>query len=170
MELFFRTLKEELASLSREGIVLRIIGDRQMLPTKLRQRIEETETALAGGSSLILQVALSYGGRWDITQAARRMIDRVAHGELLPEQVDEETLAAELSFADLPEVDLFIRTGGELRLSNFILWQAAYAELYFSPILWPDFDASAYAEALSDYARRQRRFGKTGSQLEHEPR
>ena len=166
MDLFFRALSQEAQNLAREGIDLRIIGDRASLPEKLRQRIDDTVQRLQDGKRMTLQVALSYGGRWDIAQAARAVAHKVQRGEIAPHQVDEAAIAAELSFADLPEVDLFIRTGGELRLSNFILWQAAYAELYFSPLLWPDFDVEAYRKALQDYERRQRRFGLTGDQLE----
>jgi len=166
MDLFFRALSQEAQNLAREGIDLRIIGDRDSLPEKLRQQIDETVQGLQGGKRMTLQVALSYGGRWDIAQAARAVTHKVQRGEIAPHQVDEGAIAAELSFADLPDVDLFIRTGGELRLSNFILWQAAYAELYFSPLLWPDFDVEAYRRALQDYERRQRRFGLTGDQLE----
>lgn len=166
MDLFLRALAQEEKRLAEEGVALRIIGDRNLLPPKLRDRIEHTESHLDGGHRLVLQVALSYGGRWDITQAARHAAQRVAAGELAPDEIDEGCLAEGLSFPNLPDVDLLIRTGGELRLSNFILWQAAYAELYFSPVLWPDFSAERYREALADYAGRQRRFGRTGEQVE----
>ena len=168
MDLFFRALSQEAQNLAREGIALRVIGNRDTLPDRLRQRITETEQSLDGGRRMILQVALSYGGRWDIAHAAREIARRVNRGELSPQDVDEACVAAELSFADLPDVDLYIRTGGELRLSNFILWQAAYAELYFSPLLWPDFDVDAYRDALNDYERRHRRFGLTGEQVEQQ--
>ena len=107
-------------------------------------------------------MAANYGGRWDITQAARRLAPDVAAGRLDPGPSTRQPLAARLSFADLPDPDLFIRTGGEKRLSNFILWQSAYAELYFTDLLWPEFDAGAYGLRLDDFARRQRRFGRTG--------
>ena len=165
MDLFLRTLNQEANNLRREGVSLRVIGDRSSLPEKLRRRISETESLTAGADKLVLQVALSYGGRWDIATAARRMAEQVAAGTLAPGSVNEARLAEALSFSDLPDVDLFIRTGGELRLSNFVLWQAAYAELYFTPVLWPDFDATAYQEALADFATRQRRYGQTGEQL-----
>ena len=165
MDLFFRTLFQEVRNLKKQNISFRVIGDRAHLPAKLVNRIEETEAATAGDARLVLQVALSYGGRWDITQAARRLAAGVVDGRIAVDGVDESALAAELSFADLPDVDLFIRTGGELRLSNFILWQAAYAELFFSPLLWPDFDAVAFQRALEDFGQRQRRFGRTGEQI-----
>lgn len=165
MDLFLRTLTQEAKNLRREGVSLRVIGNRQSLPAKLQQRIAETEELTTHAGKLVLQVALSYGGRWDIANAARKVAHRVAEGDLSADDIDEGTLAAELSFPDLFDVDLFIRTGGELRLSNFVLWQAAYAELYFSPLLWPDFDADAYREALVDFAKRQRRYGRTREQL-----
>lgn len=165
MDLFLRTLTQEAKNLRREGVSLRVIGNRESLPTKLQQRIAETEELTADAGKLVLQVALSYGGRWDIANAARKIAQRVSDGKLSAEDIDEAALATELSFPDLSDVDLFIRTGGELRLSNFVLWQAAYAELYFSPLLWPDFNAAAYREALVDFAKRQRRYGRTREQL-----
>jgi len=165
MDLFLRTLNQEAQNLRKEGVSLRVIGNRDSLPRKLQERIAATEALTSDADGLVLQVALSYGGRWDICNAARRLAHQVAAGELAPEAVTEQGLAAELSFPDLPDVDFFIRTGGELRLSNFVLWQAAYAELYFTPVLWPDFDASAYGEALADFSRRQRRYGLTGEQV-----
>jgi undecaprenyl diphosphate synthase len=114
----------------------------------------------------VLQVAANYGGRWDILQAARRLVEDVQNGMVDPHAIDGQAIASRLSFPDLPEPDLFIRTGGEQRLSNFMLWQSAYAELYFTDVLWPDFDAAAYGRALDDFARRQRRFGRTGEQVE----
>jgi len=167
MDLFFRALNQEVKNLQAQRIALRVIGDRSVLPEKLQGRIADSEAATAADEpKLVLQVALSYGGRWDITQAARRIAQLVADGRMSAEAVDQDTLAAHLAFADLPDVDLFIRSGGEYRMSNFILWQAAYAELYFSSVLWPDFSLDAYREALDDFARRQRRFGKTGDQVE----
>lgn len=169
MDLFFRTLQQEARNLQAQDIVLRVIGDRSSLPAKLQKRIADTEAVTAAGERrLVLQVALSYGGRWDITEATRRIVREVASGRIAPDEIGEDTVAAHLAFADLPDVDLFIRSGGEYRMSNFILWQAAYAELYFTPVLWPDFSADTYREALADFARRQRRFGRTGEQLSGE--
>jgi undecaprenyl diphosphate synthase len=110
-------------------------------------------------------VAANYGGRWDIAQATRKLAERVARGELAAEAIDESTLASELSLADLPEPDLFIRTGGEQRISNFLLWHLAYCELYFTDVLWPDFGVAPFQQALTSFARRQRRFGRTGEQV-----
>jgi undecaprenyl diphosphate synthase len=166
MDLFFRALKRELPRLKANGVRLRIIGDRAAFSDRLQRRMADAEAATAGNDRLVLQVAANYGGRWDIAQAVRQLARAVRNGELDPEAIDEGRVAAALSFADLPDPDLFIRTGGEQRLSNFLLWQSAYAELYFTDILWPDFDAAAYAEAVRVYGARQRRFGQIAEQVE----
>lgn len=165
MDLFIRSLRKEARRLHRNGVKLRVIGDRSAFSDKLQKHIDEVEALTAGNSGLVLQVAANYGGRWDIVQAARKLAQRVQAGELTPEAVDETALSSELTFSDLPEPDLFIRTGGEKRMSNFLLWQCAYTELYFTDILWPDFDQAALDAALRDYANRQRRFGRTGEQV-----
>ncbi len=165
MDLFIRSLKKEARRLHRNGVQLRVIGDHSAFSAKLQQHIADVESLTADNSGMVLQVAANYGGRWDITQAARQLAEKVHSGQLTPDQVDAAALAGKLSFAELPEPDLFIRTGGEKRLSNFILWQCAYTELYFTDILWPDFDATALDQALRDYANRQRRFGRTGEQV-----
>jgi len=123
------------------------------------------EAATMANSRLILQIAANYGGRWDMTEAARQIAAAAAAGCLDPASIDEDGVAAYLSSAGLPDPDLFIRTGGEQRLSNFLLWQSAYAELYFTDIMWPDFDAKAYAEAIAEFSRRLRRFGQTSEQV-----
>ena len=166
MDLFFRALKRELPRLKANGVRLRIIGDRTAFSDRLQQRMGDAETATAGGDRLLLQVAANYGGRWDIAQAARALARAVRARELEPEAIDEDRFAAALSFADAGDPDLLIRTGGEQRLSNFLLWQSAYAELYFTDTLWPDFDAAAYAQVLQAFAGRQRRFGQTAEQVE----
>ena len=163
--LFMSTLRGEIRRLQQNNVCLRIIGERHAFPEKLQQRIADSERVTAGNNGLVLQIAANYGGRWDITQAARRLAARVAAGELEPASIDEMAFAGALSFAGLPDPDLFIRTGGERRLSNFLLWQAAYSELYFTDVLWPDFDAGAFQAALSAYAQRRRRFGMTDEQL-----
>jgi undecaprenyl diphosphate synthase len=165
MELFMSALRGEVRRLNENDVRLRIIGERLAFPEKLQRRIAEAEELTADNRALNLQVAANYGGRWDITRAARRLVADALSGVLDPDAIDEHAVASRLSFPDLPEPDLFIRTGGEQRLSNFVLWQSAYAELYFTDILWPDFDAAAYGRALDDYARRQRRFGRTGEQV-----
>jgi len=169
MELFFSALRGEIKRLQKNRVRLRIIGERRAFSESLQQRISETERATAANEGLLLQIAANYGGRWDITQAARRLAQRVQAGELTPDAIDEATLASALTFPDRPDPDLFIRTGGERRISNFLLWQIAYAELYFSDLLWPDFDAAELERALDDFAGRQRRFGKTGEQVEAAP-
>jgi undecaprenyl diphosphate synthase len=166
MELFMSALRSESKRLNENQVRLLVIGERRSFSDKLQKRIAEAESLTADNTRLNLQVAANYGGRWDIVQAARQLAHEAQAGQLDPSQIDERLLAQHLSFPDLPEPDLFIRTGGEQRLSNFVLWQSAYSELYFSDVLWPDFDAVAYGLALDDYARRQRRFGRTGEQVE----
>lgn len=166
MDLFMIALQREVKRLKRNNVRLRIIGDRTAFAEKLQQRIAQAEADTEQCDGMILQIAANYGGRWDIIQAVQRLAMRVAEGQLHPNQVSEAEIEGELSFSDLPDPDLFIRTGGEQRISNFMLWQCAYTELYFTDTYWPDFDADAYAEALAHYARRQRRFGMTGDQVE----
>nr|WP_281168026.1 polyprenyl diphosphate synthase [Thioflavicoccus mobilis] len=165
MELFLQTLRGEVRQLHENGVRLRIIGDLGPLPAKLRRHIAQAEDLTAENEVLSLQVAANYGGRWDIVQAAQRLAADCAAGQLEPTAIDETALAARLAGADLPDPDLFVRTGGEKRLSNFLLWQSAYAELYFTDLLWPEFDEDAFGLALADYAARQRRFGLTGEQV-----
>jgi undecaprenyl diphosphate synthase len=165
MELFLNTLQVEVQRLVEHEVQLRIIGDPSAFSNSLQSQFARAQQATRHNDRLILQVAANYGGRWDITRAARALAEDAVEGRLRPEQIDEAALAARLSFPDVPDPDLFIRTGGEKRISNFLLWQSAYAELYFSDLMWPEFDAAAYATALSDYARRQRRFGLTGEQI-----
>jgi len=166
MELFMTALRGEVKRLAENDVRLRIIGERSAFPEKLQQRIAEAESLTADNRTLNLQVAANYGGRWDISRAARRLALAVQAGQLDPQTIDEGAVARHLSFPDLPEPDLFIRTGGERRLSNFVLWQSAYAELYFTDTLWPDFGGASFVLALDDFARRQRRFGLTGEQVE----
>jgi undecaprenyl diphosphate synthase len=165
MELFMSTLQVEVKRLVKHEVQLRIIGDLSAFSPKLQDRFSDAERLTQHNDRLILQVAANYGGRWDITCAARAIAAEVAAGTLRADQINEASIAARLSFPDVPDPDLFIRTGGEKRISNFLLWQSAYAELYFSDLMWPEFDAAAYAAALNDFARRQRRFGRTGEQV-----
>lgn len=164
MDLFMGTLRSEVNRLTDNGVRLRIIGERAAFPEKLRHRIAAVEKVTNTNQAMLLQVAANYGGRWDIVQAARRLIADAHAGRIAPEDVDEEVFSTRLSFPDLPDPDLFIRTGGEQRISNFLIWQSAYSELYFSDLMWPDFNAPAYREALADFAGRQRRFGLTSDQ------
>jgi len=152
-------LERELEELDREGVRLRLIGDHQAFGPQLVERLERAVERTAHNDRLTLVVALNYGSRSEIAGAARQLAVQVAAGELDPADIDEERLGAELTTRDLPELDLLIRTSGEKRLSNFLLWQAAYAELVFTDTLWPDFDEAALQAALGEYAGRQRRFG-----------
>jgi len=165
MELFLNALQREAKRLQKNGVRLRVIGDRIGFSEKLQAGIAAAEALTADNSRLLLQIAANYGGRWDITEAARRLARQAAAGELDPESISEHAVAAALSFPGVPDPDLYIRTGGERRLSNFLLWQAAYSELYFTTTLWPDFDAAAFDQALVDFSRRQRRFGLISEQL-----
>jgi undecaprenyl diphosphate synthase len=165
LELFLTALQREVRRLDANDIRLRVIGDIAPFPDKLQLRIREAERRTVDNRTLQLQIAANYGGRWDLVQAAQRLAEQVATGELAPGQITEQRLAAQLSMSDLPDPDLFIRTGGERRISNFLLWQCAYTELYFTDVLWPEFGVEAYQAALRDYAGRQRRFGRTGEQL-----
>jgi undecaprenyl diphosphate synthase len=165
MGLFFDALANEVPELQRNQVCLRFIGDRSRLAEPLRQRMRESEATTANLLGLQLQVAVSYGGRSELVLAAQRLASAVQRGEFAATAIDETRLAAALELAGLPEPDLFIRTGGEQRISNFLLWHLAYTELYFTPTLWPDFDAAAFEQALQFYAGRQRRFGLTGGQV-----
>ncbi|TVZ38339.1 undecaprenyl diphosphate synthase [Alteromonadaceae bacterium 2753L.S.0a.02] len=167
MGLFHTYLKKEARKLAEENVALKVIGNRERFSKKLLNAIAEAESiASVGEASLV--IAADYGGCWDITQSAQRLANEVASGRMSSAEITEDAIAAGLSTQGLPPLDLLIRTGGEYRISNFLLWQAAYAELYFSDLLWPEFDASAMKLAIQDYYRRQRRFGKTGAQIAHE--
>ena len=165
MELFIHVLRGEAKKLHKSNIQLRIIGERSRFSERLQQKVAEAEALTANNTGLVLNVAANYGGRWDITQAALSMAQALQRGELTVEQIGEETLGRYLSTQGLPDVDLMIRTGGDHRISNFLLWQAAYAELYFTPVLWPDFDDVVFSEAIASFASRERRFGCTGEQV-----
>lgn len=165
MDLFIRTLRKEIENLDRNGIRVRIIGERDAFPKRLRELIAEAEDKTRANASMDLVIAANYGGQWDISQALRVIAGRVAAGEIQPGDITPDMIAGEISLADLPEPDLFIRTGGEQRISNFLIWQLAYTELYFVDTLWPDFSDDDFSAALSWFAGRQRRFGKTGQQI-----
>lgn len=166
MGLFVSTLEHETESLNENGIRLRFIGDKSAFSAKLQKKIAEAEKLTRNNTVLNLSIAANYGGRWDIMQAVRKLAINVERGVVTSSELNDEALEAHLSFSDLPEPDLFIRTGGECRISNFLLWQLAYTELYFTPTLWPDFDKNEFELALEDYVGRQRRFGFTGEQIE----
>ncbi|MBZ3929596.1 polyprenyl diphosphate synthase [Xanthomonas citri] len=165
MKLFLHALDREVEELQRRGVQVRFIGDRSRFAAPLRDRMAGAERSTAVNSRLVLSIAASYGGRQDIAAAARALAEDVAAGRLQPEQIDEALLSSRVALADLPAPDLFIRTGGDTRISNFLLWQLAYTELWFTETLWPEFDAGVLQQALDDYAGRERRFGLTSAQI-----
>ncbi len=159
LDLFLRALNREVRELDEHGVCLSFIGDRTAFSRTLREGMQQAEKRTAGNQALQLNVAVNYGGRADIVHAARSLAERVAAGRTRPEDVDDASVESGLSLERLPPPDLFVRTGGEQRLSNFLLWQLAYTELYFTDVLWPDFGEEHFQAALADYARRERRFG-----------
>ena len=165
MKLFLNALEREVDELDRRGVRIRFIGERSRFASGIVARMAAAEAQTAGNTRLQLAIAASYGGRQDIACAARQLAAEVAAGRLRPEDIDEATLDARMALADLPPPDLFIRTGGDHRISNFLLWQLAYTELWFTETLWPDVDAGVLAQALDDYAGRERRFGLTSAQV-----
>jgi undecaprenyl diphosphate synthase len=169
MSLFLRALDKEVDELHAQGVRLRFVGELRGFSDDLRGRMERAMTRTANNTRLQLGIAVNYGGRWDIVQAARQAMLAAARGELAAEALDEATLGQWICLADAPPLDLFIRTGGEQRISNFLLWQAAYAELHFTDTLWPDFDQACLARAIDDYARRERRYGRTSEQVAAAP-
>ncbi|WP_367068162.1 polyprenyl diphosphate synthase [Oryzisolibacter sp. LB2S] len=162
MELMGKALVREVPQLTNDGVRLRFVGERASLSPAMRAALEQAEAATAANVRMTLNVCFNYGGRWDIAQAAARLAER-------GEAITEASLHAAMDMAHVPDPDLLIRTGGEKRISNFLLWQAAYSELFFSDRLWPDFDEAALDEAIADYAGRERRFGRTSEQLQQEP-
>ena len=164
MELFMRALDKETRERHENGVRLRFIGDIGRFSPELQDRVLKATEMTAGNRRLTLNVAVNYGGRWDIAEAARRIAVEVAAGRLSPEAVDEAAVGARVALADSPDPDLFIRTGGEMRISNFLLWQSAYTEFYFTDTLWPDFDGASLDAAIAAYRSRERRFGLTGRQ------
>jgi len=166
MSLFMTTLKNEAKKLQEKEVAVKIIGDRSAFSDSLQETFSVIESQTKEGAALQLLIAANYGGRWDITQACRQIAKDVQQGKLAPERIREQLISNTLVSATIPDPDLFIRTGGEKRISNFLMWQLAYTELYFSDTLWPDFDETTFKTALEVYAERQRRFGKTGDQLQ----
>ena len=165
MELFLKALDREVDELHGYGVRIRFIGDLAAFAPALRDRMLAAMARTGPNAKLALNVAVNYGGRWDVAQAAKQAALAVQRGELDAASIDERTLAPYFCLAELPPVDLFIRTGGEQRVSNFLLWQIAYSELLFSDVLWPDFDQDCLCRAVEDYGRRERRFGKTSAQV-----
>lgn len=166
MELFMKAMDREVDGLRKNGVRIRFIGDQSAFSTALQQGMEKTQAATAHNTRLRLNIAVNYGGRWDIVRAAQTLAQQVAEQKITVADINEALFAEQISLSDLPPLDLFIRTGGETRISNFLLWQIAYAELVFSEVLWPDFDGQALDNAIADFSGRQRRFGKTGEQVQ----
>jgi undecaprenyl diphosphate synthase len=167
MELFFSVLGSEVKKIHKHDIKLNIIGDISRFSETLQKKVVQAEKLTENNNGLVLNVAANYGGRWDITQAVKQLTRLVEKGELSSDEITEDRLSSVINLNQLPAVDLMIRTGGEHRISNFLLWQLAYAELYFSDVLWPDFDAKAFQDALDAFSGKERRFGQTSEQVAH---
>ena len=165
MELFFSALRREAKDLVKNNIRLQVIGDRSGFPEKLQDEMNTAEKLTAGSTGMRLLIAANYGGRWDLTQAMQLLGKRIQNGDLAVEDITEEMIGAALSTADLPQPDLFIRTGGERRISNFLLWQLAYTELFFSDKFWPEFDENELRHAFQAFQHRERRFGMISEQI-----
>jgi undecaprenyl diphosphate synthase len=165
MGLFFEALRREVDELHRNNVKLRFVGARRQLNDGLIAKIEASEAKTSGNTGLELLIAVAYGGRWDIAQAARTLAERACAGDLAVDDIDETAIADELQLAGVPDPDLLIRTGGEKRISNFLLWNLAYSELHFPEVLWPDFTDKHLDEALQMFSQRERRYGHTGDQV-----
>lgn len=166
MALFLRALRNEVRDLAKHGVRLRFIGDLARFSPILRDAMSKAVADTACGTALNLHIAVNYGGRWDVIQATRELARRVRDGEFDPADIDTDSFRQSLCLADVPEPDLFIRTGGEVRISNFLIWQLAYTELYFTETMWPDFDEAAFLDAIAHFNDVQRRFGRTGDQVQ----
>ncbi|MGH8647647.1 MAG: isoprenyl transferase [Gammaproteobacteria bacterium] len=166
MDLFLSALQQEIEELDDNNVRLRVLGDRQAFPEGLQDSIRAAEKLTACNEGLHLFIAANYGGRWDITQAVKGLAQEAASGSLDPAEINSELIGFRLSLHGVPDPDLFIRTGGEQRISNFLLWHLAYTELYFTACLWPEFDRDEFAKALASFATRQRRFGQTAEQVQ----
>ncbi|MEY3716594.1 MAG: hypothetical protein RJA00_1833 [Bacteroidota bacterium] len=165
MELLVSTIEDELPTLMKNGIRLETIGNIEQLPQKCQDQLRKTKAKTAENDRLTLVLALSYSGRWDIIQAVKKVAKAVEEGTLKADEIDEQSLNKALSTADYPHPDLLIRSSGEQRISNFLMWEIAYSELYFTPVLWPDFTKDDFYRAIVDYQARERRFGKTSEQI-----
>ncbi len=166
MQLFISALNREVNKLHKNNVKLHIIGALHVFPEKLQQLIANAEIITQNNTGLNLVIAANYGGHWDIVEATKKLAQQIEQGTLRSEEITEELLSQQICLAHLPNPDLFIRTGGEKRVSNFLLWQLAYTEMYFTDTLWPDFDQATFTQALESFATRQRRFGRTGEQVE----
>ncbi|XPF94312.1 polyprenyl diphosphate synthase [Colwellia sp. RE-S-Sl-9] len=167
MELFMFVLTREVKRLHKNGIRFQIIGDVTRFSDKLQKKIKVSEELTKNNTDMVLSIAANYGGRWDITQATKCIAEKVQNKELALNDITEQVMNEHISLNNLPDLDLLIRTGGDYRISNFLLWQAAYAEFYFTDILWPDFDSEAFEEAIYSFDKRERRFGLTGEQTKN---
>lgn len=166
LELFVSALDNEVKKLHKKNVKFQAVGDISAFDKKIRESIRRAEELTKNNTKLTLTTAVNYGGQWDITEACRRIASAVKSGNLEPEEINRELLEKNVCLSDLPPPDLFIRTGGEQRISNFILWQLAYTELFFTDVLWPDFDKNTFNLALESFVSRQRRFGQTSEQVE----
>lgn len=167
MSLFLKALKNEVKKIHENNVRLRFIGDVESLDKKMQKFITKAEELTANNTALKLNIALNYGGRWDITNATKKIADEALAGKIIVDEISPNTISSHLSLSNTVDPDLLIRTSGEWRISNFLIWQLAYTEMYFTDILWPDFDERALEGALTFYASRQRRFGLTGEQVEN---
>jgi undecaprenyl diphosphate synthase len=166
MKLFMRSLRREIKALADNGIRLQVIGALEAFDKTIQDLIAQAHNTTVDGEVMTLTICANYGGRWDIMNAMNQMLaQRARDGVAVDAYVEEDELRPHLQLANLPEPDLFIRTGGEARISNFLLWQLAYTELYFTPVYWPEFDRVAFIEAVNSYQTRERRFGRTSAQL-----
>ncbi|HEY9052581.1 MAG TPA: isoprenyl transferase [Gammaproteobacteria bacterium] len=166
MELFISTLQSQVDDLHKQNIRIRFIGDCTAFSEKLQSKIKQAQQLTQQNNGLQLNIAVNYGGRWDVAQACREIALKLKQGSISESDIDAELVNQHVCMAELPEPDLFIRTGGEQRISNFLIWQLAYTELYFTDVLWPEFDKDAFSSALEWFSGRQRRFGQTGEQVE----
>jgi len=166
MSLFVEALRREVSELHRNNVRLRFVGALHQLNDGLQKKMAAAEARTAGNTGLCLHVAVAFGGRWDIVTAARSLAAKVTSGAITADRIDDETFAEELQLAGVPDPDLLIRTGGEQRISNFLLWNLAYAELWFTDVLWPEFGKDEFDKALAYFAKKQRRYGQTGDQVE----
>ncbi|WP_407506623.1 isoprenyl transferase [Vibrio parahaemolyticus] len=165
MELFITVLSSEVKKLHKNNLQLRVIGDTSRFSERLQKKIVEAENLTASNTGMVINIAANYGGKWDITEAAKALALKARNGEIRVEDINEQLITEHLTMADLPEVDFLIRTSGECRISNFMLWQMAYAEMYFTPEFWPEFDEDSLVEAVTWFINRERRFGCTGEQV-----
>jgi undecaprenyl diphosphate synthase len=166
MNLFVEALRREVEELHRNNVKLKFVGALDELSEGLKNKISQSEDRTAANTGLSLTVAIAYGGRWDIIEASKAIAGQVADGSMQIDEIDDEVFASALQMSDTPDPDLLIRTGGEQRISNFLIWNLAYSELWFTDVLWPEFDAVVFDQALAFYAGKQRRFGHTGDQVE----